>query len=42
MFKILNFKGNFKLIFNFAGCGKHIEEALKDVPVAERCQCKKE
>jgi len=21
------------------GCGQHIEQALKDVPVDERCQC---
>ena len=21
------------------GCGKHIEQALKDVPVDERCKC---
>ncbi|KAL5962955.1 hypothetical protein TSMEX_009322 [Taenia solium] len=21
------------------GCGKHIETALKDVPVSERCKC---
>lgn len=23
----------------WAGCGEHIEEALKDVPPAERCTC---
>ena len=22
-----------------AGCGKHIEKALKDVPEEERCEC---
>jgi len=22
------------------GCGNHIEQALKDVPVDERCKCK--
>lgn len=21
------------------GCGQHIEQALKDVPVGERCKC---
>ena len=26
----------------WAGCGKHIEEALKDVPVEERCKCREE
>ena len=24
------------------GCGKHIEEALNDVPLAERCTCPRE
>lgn len=24
------------------GCGKHIEQALKDVPAEERCQCPKD
>jgi hypothetical protein len=24
----------------FTGCGKHIEQVLKDVPEAERCKCK--
>ena len=23
----------------FAGCGKHVEQVLGDVPVAERCGC---
>ncbi|KAI8985455.1 hypothetical protein BDB01DRAFT_850031 [Pilobolus umbonatus] len=23
----------------WAGCGQHIEEALENVPVEERCQC---
>jgi hypothetical protein len=23
----------------WAGCGRHIEEALKGVPPSERCQC---
>jgi hypothetical protein len=23
----------------WAGCGQHIEQALADVPVAERCTC---
>jgi hypothetical protein len=23
----------------WAGCGRHVEEALKDVPPAERCSC---
>jgi hypothetical protein len=25
----------------WAGCGQHIEQALKDVPVNERCKCEK-
>lgn len=25
----------------WTGCGKHIEEALKGVPVAQRCACPK-
>ncbi|HEY2510897.1 MAG TPA: hypothetical protein VGI39_08575 [Polyangiaceae bacterium] len=24
----------------FAGCGRHVEQVLGDVPVAERCQCR--
>jgi hypothetical protein len=24
----------------WAGCGKHIEQALTGVPAAERCKCK--
>ena len=27
---------------SWAGCGMHIEQALKDVPVDQRCQCKKD
>jgi len=23
----------------YAGCGKHVEQVLGDVPKAERCQC---
>ena len=23
----------------WVGCGRHIDEVLRDVPVAERCQC---
>jgi len=23
------------------GCGRHVEEVLRDVPPAQRCQCKK-
>lgn len=23
------------------GCGKHIDEALRDVPMHKRCRCKK-
>ena len=26
----------------WAGCGNHIETALKDVPEQDRCKCKKE
>jgi hypothetical protein len=26
----------------WAGCGSHIEEALRGVPVAERCRCREE
>jgi hypothetical protein len=26
----------------FAGCGLHVEQVLRDVPSAERCQCGKE
>jgi len=26
---------------SWAGCGRHVEEILGDVPAAERCQCKK-
>lgn len=29
-------------ILPFPGCGKHIEQALKDVPKEERCACVKE
>lgn len=25
--------------YTWAGCGRHIEEALKDVPMKQRCQC---
>ncbi len=25
--------------WTWAGCGKHIEQALKDVPVEQRCKC---
>lgn len=24
---------------SYAGCGKHVEEVLGDVPPAERCRC---
>ncbi len=24
----------------FAGCGAHVEQVLRDVPAAERCQCR--
>jgi hypothetical protein len=24
----------------FAGCGRHVEQVLGDVPPAERCQCR--
>ena len=23
------------------GCGRHVDEVLRDVPLADRCQCKK-
>lgn len=26
----------------FAGCGKHVEQVLADVPRAERCTCREE
>ena len=26
----------------YAGCGAHIEQVLKDVPKAERCQCREQ
>lgn len=26
----------------WAGCGKHIEQILKDIPIEERCKCKEE
>lgn len=26
----------------YAGCGRHIEQVLGDVPVAERCRCREE
>lgn len=25
----------------FAGCGMHVEQVLGDVPLEERCKCKK-
>ena len=28
--------------FTWGGCGKHIEEALQDVPVEDRCVCPRE
>jgi len=24
----------------FAGCGRHVEQVLGDVPVADRCECR--
>jgi hypothetical protein len=24
---------------SFAGCGAHVEQVLRDVPLEERCQC---
>ena len=24
----------------YAGCGAHVEQVLRDVPVAERCRCR--
>lgn len=26
----------------WAGCGRHIEQALANVPVAQRCRCREE
>jgi len=26
----------------FAGCGRHVEQVLGDVPIAERCHCRDE
>ncbi|MCC6647965.1 MAG: hypothetical protein IT374_20660 [Polyangiaceae bacterium] len=26
----------------FAGCGRHVEEVLRDVPPAERCRCRED
>lgn len=26
----------------WAGCGNHIEQALKDVPVQDRCKCREQ
>lgn len=26
----------------FAGCGRHVEQVLGDVPPDERCQCRQE
>jgi hypothetical protein len=25
---------------SFAGCGRHVESVLKDVPLSERCRCR--
>lgn len=25
---------------SFAGCGRHVEQVLRDVPEAERCRCR--
>lgn len=25
----------------FAGCGKHIENIMKNIPLSERCKCKR-
>jgi hypothetical protein len=27
--------------YTWSGCGKHIEQAQKDVPLNQRCTCKK-
>lgn len=27
---------------SYAGCGKHIEQVLGDVPPAERCRCREQ
>ena len=29
------------LKYTYGGCGNHIEVALKDVPLKERCKCKR-
>ncbi len=26
----------------YAGCGRHVEQVLGDVPAAERCRCREE
>jgi hypothetical protein len=25
---------------SFAGCGRHVEDVLRDVPAEDRCRCK--
>lgn len=27
---------------SFTGCGRHVEQVLGDVPVAERCHCRED
>lgn len=27
---------------SYAGCGRHVEQVLGDVPQAERCRCREE
>lgn len=27
--------------YTYVGCGKHVEEVLKNVPESERCKCDK-
>jgi len=27
---------------SYSGCGRHVEQVLGDVPVAERCRCREE
>lgn len=27
--------------YTWSGCGKHIEQALKGVPIEQRCNCKR-
>ena len=41
MVQKFSFLDIFMLIFSL-GCGQHIAQVLRDVPVEERCQCQKQ